>query len=157
MTDKFRKRAYLKQIIDKRNKEIDPSTYIYPEAEYQLSWNEFFSLSELPLEQRQLFKDEYRNYYVTSNQALIDSLEGKEFNTLEGMKLSYPQMSLLKNKFPRSYEMLLRNLQKKLLKDSYSKYEEVPIKIRNEFENVLFFETDSAVKFYDDFYNDTLD
>lgn len=157
MTDKFRKRAYLKQIIDVRNKGIDPSTYIYPEAEYQLSWNEFFSLSELPLEHRQLFKDEYRNYYVTSNQALIDSLEGKEFNTLEGMKLSYPQMSLLKNKFPRSYEMLLRNLQKKLLKDSYSKYEEVPIKIRNEFENVLFFETDSAVKFYDDFYNDTLD
>lgn len=157
MTDKFRKRAYLKQIIDVRNKGIDPSTYIYPEAEYQLSWNEIFSLSELPLEQRQLFKDEYRNYYVTSNQALIDSLEGKEFNTLEGMKLSYPQMSLLKNKFPRSYEMLLRNLQKKLLKDSYSKYEEVPIKIRNEFENVLFFETDSAVKFYDDFYNDTLD
>lgn len=157
MTDKFRKRAYLKQIIDVRNKGIDPSTYIYPEAEYQLSWNEFFSLSELPLEQRQLFKDEYRNYYVTSNQALIDSLEGKEFNTLKGMKLSYPQMSLLKNKFPRSYEMLLRNLQKKLLKDSYSKYEEVPIKIRNEFENVLFFETDSAVKFYDDFYNDTLD
>ncbi|MGX7211804.1 hypothetical protein [Enterococcus innesii] len=157
MTDKFRKRAYLKQIIDKRNKEIDPSTYIYPEAEYQLSWNEFFSLSELHLEQRQLFKDEYRNYYVTSNQAQIDSYLGKEINTFEWMKLSYPQMSLLKKKFPPSYEMLLRNLQKKLLKGKYRKYEEVPIKIRNEFENVLFFKTDSAVKFYDDFYNDTLD
>lgn len=73
------------------------------------------------------------------------------------MKLYYPQMSLLENKFPPSYEMLLRNPQKKLLKGKYSKYEEIPIKIRNEFGNVLFFKPDSAVKLYDDFYNDRLD
>ena len=157
MADKFRKRAYFKHIIDERNKGINPFIYIYPETVYELSWNDFFELSKLPLGQRELFNEEYRNYYITSNQALIDSLEGKEFNTLEGMKLSYPQMSLLKNKFPRSYEMLLRNLQKKLLKDSYSKYEEVPIKIRGKFENVLFLKADSAVKFYDDFYNDRQD
>lgn len=157
MADKFRKRAYFKHIIDERNKGTSPFTYIFPETVYELSWNDFFELSELPLGQREFFKEEYRNYYITSNQALIDSLEGKEFNTLEGMKLSYPQMSLLKNKFPRSYEMLLRNLQKKLLKDSYSKYEEVPIKIRVKFENVLFLKADSAVKFYDDFYNDRQD
>ncbi|QXZ56520.1 hypothetical protein [Enterococcus faecium] len=157
MADKFRKRAYFKHIIDERNKGTSPFTYIFPETVYELSWNDFFELSELPLGQREFFKEEYRNYYITSNQALIDSLEGKEFNTLEGMKLSYPQMSLLKNKFSRSYEMLLRNLQKKLLKDSYSKYEEVPIKIRGKFENVLFLKADSAVKFYDDFYNDRQD
>lgn len=67
MTDKFRKRAYLEKVIDERNKGIDQSTYIHPEAEYHLSWSEFFLLSELPLEQRQLFKHEYRNYYITSN------------------------------------------------------------------------------------------
>lgn len=157
MANRFRKRAYFKHIIDERNKGINPFTYIFPETVYELSWNDFFELSEFPLGQREFVKDEYRNYYITSNQALIDSHEGKEFNTLEGMKLSYPQMSLLKNKFPRSYEMLLRNLQKKLLKDSYSKYEEVPIKIRVKFENVLFLKADSAVKFYDDFYNDRQD
>lgn len=156
MKDKFRKRAYLKAIVDERNRIIDPDCYIYPESEYLLSWREFFQLSELPNEHRRAFQEEYQAYYIYSNSALIDGLEGNEIDTFVWMKLSYAQMKLLKIKFPRSYEKLLCNLQKKYLKIAYRRYNDVPVKLRKEFEDFLFCETDSSVKWYIDYFNEDL-
>lgn len=157
MKDRFRKRTYLKTIVDERKRAIDPTIYIYPESNYLLSWIEFFQLSELPKKHRQIFQEEYRHYYIYSNLSLIDGLEGKEIDTFEWMTVSYTQMRLLKDKFPCSYEKLLCNLQIKYLKRAYSRYNEVPVKQRKKFEEFLFKETDSSVQWYIDYFDEVLE
>ncbi|MGM0241242.1 hypothetical protein [Enterococcus sp. AZ103] len=157
MADRFRKRVYLKTIVKERNRIINPSIYIYPEAEYLLTWSEFFRLSELPNEHRQLFQEKYQHYYIYSNCSLIDSHRGNEIDTFKWLKFSYTQMSFLKNKFPCSYQKLLYNLQLNYLERAYSRYHEVPIKLRKKFEDFLFTKIDLSVEYYDDFYSKKLE
>lgn len=149
---KFRKQAYLKAILHEVKRFLpDPEIFIYVEYSYKLTWEEFFLFSQLPMTNREQFKGYYRNYYIRSNARLIDTAEGKELNTLKDLKINYSQYTYLKQKHPKNYEFLIKNLQRKLLSNRFKNYELLSPNQKNKLEEHLYRKVDESVIDYDNF------
>lgn len=142
--NKFRSRIYLKAIKKERYcKFADPDTYIYPESVYKLLWDDFFLLSGLPIEVRQIFKEKFINHYIHSNRA---------FDPYKQILISYRELSILKIHFPTNYTNFLLNYQYQLLQQKYNMYGSIPKKVKKKFVSDVYDMTDSSVESIDKFY-----
>ncbi|MGX7203097.1 hypothetical protein BCR22_11770 [Enterococcus plantarum] len=150
---KFRSRNYLIAIKRERySKFADPDTYIYPESEYRLSWDEFFLLSGLTIEKGQLFKEKFIHYYFHSGYSVINLLDKKHFNPYQQLIISYRELSILKFHFPTNYTNFLLNYQYQLLLQKYNMYEAIPTKVKKRFIQSVYKMTDNSVDSIDKFY-----
>lgn len=149
--DKFRRKRYFRSILTERKKLFPyPEVFICVEYRYKLTWKEFFEFSQLARSQRTDFQEAYRTYYIESNASMIDRNQGIEIDTFKELKVDYTQYSYLKRNYAENYELLLKNLQCKLLRMNYPAYDLLSDKQKLILKNLLFAEVDRSVTYYDE-------
>ena len=152
MRKKFRGGSYLTSIKKEKNRAfVDPDVYIYPESNYTIEWEIFFSISNFPENEKNKFKENFVENFILSNRSAIAEMAGNKVDSLKYVNISYTELTFLKRKLPECYNNFLTAYQKILLQNKYPLYSLVSEKKRREFEIQLYNMTNDAVAELDNF------